>query len=351
MLRTVDEGHPFALERVHLSMPSVVRRQKQATKTVLYTFEGVVPPTSEYSQALQSANVGKFPAIPDSLGTDMYALWGLGSTAIARSIPNVPEFSLFRFIGELRSGMPKLPGASLAKERKLRNSGGEYLNLQFGVLPTVSDLQSFFDILQRPELRAAVKYQLHEEHRVRKTIERGTETTSRPLTALEMSTIPTSFSSGMRGTQTRTTSFEIWSSCSFAYYQVNSLDQLLTDLDRQLGGLGVVPEAIDIYNLVPWSWFVDWFTNFNHVITNLSYLGRDGLYLQRGYLMGHYRDVLTDRQERVLMDAPLSTVGVRTFERKYRVRASPFGFGYTWKDFDPFQLSILGALGVSRMRF
>jgi hypothetical protein len=51
------------------------------------------------------------------------------------------------------------------------------------------------------------------------------------------------------------------------------------------------------------------------------------------------------------MNVPISTTGVRTFERKYRVRASPFGFGLTWKDFDPFQLSILGALGVSRLRF
>jgi hypothetical protein len=33
------------------------------------------------------------------------------------------------------------------------------------------------------------------------------------------------------------------------------------------------------------------------------------------------------------------------------VKASPFGFGLTWKDFDPFQLSILGALGLNRLRF
>lgn len=118
-----------------------------------------------------------------------------------------------------------------------------------------------------------------------------------------------------------------------------------------MGGFGAVPRAIDFWNLIPWTWFVDWFTNINHVITNLSYLGRDGLYLQRGYIMAHYRDVETSSQGRTFMGRPFLTTGVRTFERKYRVRASPFGFGLTWQDFDPFQLSILGALGVNRLRF
>jgi hypothetical protein len=155
----------------------------------------------------------------------------------------------------------------------------------------------------------------------------------------------------MKGTRETISEYRIWSSVSFAYYQANLLDELLADLDRMTGGLGVVPNAVDLWNLIPWSWFVDWFTNINHVLTNLSYLGRDGLYLQRGYLMGHYRERIIDTQSRVFMGTPISTTGVRTFERKYRVRASPFGFGYTWKEFNPFQLSILSALGVSRLRY
>jgi hypothetical protein len=67
--------------------------------------------------------------------------------------------------------------------------------------------------------------------------------------------------------------------------------------------------------------------------------------------MAHYERREVHRSTGLLLDLPFESVGTVVSNRKYRVKASPFGFGYTWKDFDPFQLSILGALGVSRLRF
>jgi hypothetical protein len=350
-VRNLDLGHPLAIERVELTMPSVIHTQVNITRQVKGYYDGVFAPSVDYKNSMNLISMGKFPGIPVELGVDRLALWGLGSTAIARSLPDVPDFSLFRFIGELRAGLPQIPLQALKKEKKLRNVGGEYLNYQFGVAPLVSDVQKLFEQLMDPQLRKHVKHALHEEHRVRKTIDKGRTSSSRALSATEMTVMPSSFTSGMKGTRETISEYRIWSSVSFAYYQANLLDELLADLDRMTGGLGVVPNAVDLWNLIPWSWFVDWFTNINHVLTNLSYLGRDGLYLQRGYLMGHYRERIIDTQSRVFMGTPISTTGVRTFERKYRVRASPFGFGYTWKEFNPFQLSILSALGVSRLRY
>jgi len=351
-LRNVDFGHPFAKESVSISMPSVhhdLRQRNTSTSEVF--FKGIFAPSVSYKNAMSGISAGRFPAIPTALGTDKLALWSLGSTAIAKSLPDVPEFSLFRFVGELREGLPKIPLKTLANEKKLRNAGGEYLNYQFGIAPLISDLQKFLEAVQHPKLRAAVKRQLFEEHRVRKTIDKGTETSTRALTSTETNSLSLLNASGIKGTLTTRSSFEIWSSCSFAYHQVNMLDRLLDELDNATLGLGVTPTAIDIWNLVPWSWLVDWFTNFNHVITNLSYLGRDGLYLQRGYIMGHFIDEEITHQERVQCGTPITSTGVRTFDRKYRVHASPFGFGITWKDFSPFQLAILGSLGVSRLKF
>jgi len=343
-----DIGHPFALERVEMTMPQVAYI-RDPVQDFYRGHDGVIPPTTAYKVAMQSIAKGKFPALPSSLGTDRVALWGLGSTAIARSIPDIPEFSLFRFVGELREGLPKIPLKLLAKERKLRNVGGEYLNVQFGVMPMISDLQKFLEALQHPALRSAVKHQLNEEFRVRKVIDKGTNSVTRSTTATERATVSNLTASS--GYVTTVSKFRIWSSCSFAYYQVTALDRLLDDLDNQLGGLGAVPTAIDMWNLLPWSWLIDWFTNFNHVITNLSYLGRDGLYLQRGYIMGSFSDVETSHSSGILYGNGVSTTGVRTFERKYRVRASPFGFGLSWADFSPFQLSILGSLGLNRLKF
>jgi hypothetical protein len=345
----VDMGHPFAKESVTLTMPSVVNVVVPVDKTLNKGFYGVYAPTVNYGTAMRNIAAGKFPGLPEGLGVDRAYLWSLGSTAIAKSIPDVPEFSLFRFIGELKGGLPKIPMQLLAKEKKLRNAGGEYLNVQFGILPLVSDLQNFLEALQNPALRSAVKHQLHEENRVRKVIDKGSTSTtvSTPSAQLVTATNQTQ----QTGYATTVKKYRIWSSCSFAYYQVVALDQLLSELDIRLGGLGAVPSAIDIWNLLPWSWLVDWFMNINHVITNLSYLGKDGLYLQRGYIMGHYTEEIKSFQTGLIFGKRCSTTGVQTFDRKYRVRASPFGFGYTWKDFDPFQLSILGALGVSRLRF
>jgi len=349
-LRSIDYGHPLAIERVSLSMPTCMKTQVQITKAVKGYFSGVYAPTIQYLNDMSNISKGRFPAIPSSLGADQAYLFSLGSTAIAKSIPDVPDFSLFRFIGELSVGLPKIPLKTLAKQKKFREVGGEYLNVQFGLLPTAKDVQKLIEQLANPQLRAAVKRQMFSEHRVRTTIDKGKSTSTRTLSGSEMSSIPSSYSSGITGKETVSQEYRIWSSISFIQCQASLLDSLLTELDQQLGGLGVVPEVIDVWNLIPWSWFVDWFTNFNHVITNISYLGRDGLIMQRGYVMATYRDVVTTTQSRMFMGTPISTTGVRTFERKYRVKASPFGFGLTWKDFDPFQLSILAALGVSRFK-
>jgi hypothetical protein len=347
-LRNLDIGGPLAIERSWLSLPNVGAWQNKSTTLPRGTF-GVWAPTTSYKNAMLRTGQGELPSIPASLGISRADLRALGSTAIAKSLPDVPEFSLFRFVGELKAGLPKVPLAVLAKERKLRSVGDEYLNYQFGIAPTLGDLEKLYKRLQDPALRSSIRHVLGEEHRVRKTIDKDSSTTTRTLSGTEMTSIE-----GLTqatGSQTVTSKYRIWSSCSFVYFQANRLDRLITELDERLGGLGVFPTAIDFWNLTAWSWLVDWFVNFNHVITNLSYLGRNGLHLQRGYLMAHYEYREESRVSGLIWGTPATTVGVLHQERKYRIAASPFGFGYTWKDFSPFQLSILGALGVSRLRF
>jgi len=350
-LRNLDVGGPLCIEKTTLTAPTYV----DITKPYFSSqrgYLGWLSPSVKYSSWMTDAgkNTPALPAIPPELGIDRSSLRALGSTAIAKSIPDIPDFSLFRFIGELRAGLPKIPMKTLLKEKKLSSVGDEYLNYQFGIAPTLGDLEKFFKLVQDPALRSAVKHVLHEEHRVRKTLDKGKTESIRSMTSTESNSIATS--SGRAGTIKTIESYKIWSSISFVYHQANLLDQLLADLDERLGGFGIVPNAIDLWNLTAWSWLVDWFVNFNHVITNLSYLGKDGLRMQRGYLMASY----SKREEHFqsgtfLSGVPYRTLGVVEHERKYRIAASPFGFGYTWKEFSPFQLSILGSLGVSRLRF
>ncbi|DAD51981.1 maturation protein, partial [ssRNA phage Gerhypos.1_25] len=351
MYRNIDWGHSMALERAEISSPSRLDVIQPIVPGTDYYFKGFAPPTVTYGNMMRNLSLGRPLVIPSNLGLDRLALYGYGSSAIAKSIPDIPDFSLPRFIGELREGLPKVPLTILGSERKVRSAGGEYLNLQFGLMPTVSDLQKLFQLLMSPRANDFIRHNLDEEFRVRKVLDKGESTVNTNLTGTsEMYTLYQYLSRNDKVTSTRTQSYRIWSSCTFKYYQVHQLQNLISDLEKQLG-MGVIPTAIDFWNLIPWSWFVDWFTNFNDVVTNLSYLGRSGLHLQRGYIMGTFKDEEVLRHTGTINGVPYDTVGTISYERKYRVRASPFGFGLTWKEFNAFQTSILGALTISRLRF
>lgn len=349
-LRDLDLGHHMALEKVSLSMPKEIREKALIGGSTYYHYEGPLNPSVTYSQQLQAMGAGRAIPLPSDLGADYFYLTGLGSTAIKKSIPDIPDFSLPRFLGELREGLPKVPLTIIRSEKKLRSAGGEYLNFQFGLMPTAADVQKLIQLLFSPHAKDYIRRELDKEFRVRKLLDKGQAITTTDLSGSWEANTVSGFVGTPRLIRQRTQSYRIWSSVTFKQLQVNRLQELINDLERQVG-VGIVPTAIDLWNLVPWSWFVDWFTNFNHVITNLSYLEKNGLYLKYGYVMGTFEDVVTDVQTRSIGSSIHTTSGTAHYLRKYRVGASPFGFGLTWKDFDPFQLSILGALGISRLRF
>lgn len=144
-----------------------------------------------------------------------------------------------------------------------------------------------------------------------------------------------------------------WFSGAFTYYlpdsdELGGLGRLALEADRLFG---VVPDIADLWNLIPWSWLVDWFVNVGPVLQNLANYSKYGLVMPYGYMMEHtiveYQytftpSVKTDK----IVGGGVNLVIVD--ETKKRVQASPFGFGVTWDGFNPGQLAILAALGLSR---
>jgi len=117
---------------------------------------------------------------------------------------------------------------------------------------------------------------------------------------------------------------------------------------------GVIPTPEVVWELTPWSWAVDWFTNVGDVMSNVSSFITDGLVLQYGYIMEHTR-VFGE----IVCTVPPSQVGQygltggvlkRTYVREYktRIHADPYGFGIDDTTLTKRQLSILGALGLSK---
>jgi hypothetical protein len=240
-----------------------------------------------------------------------------------------------------------------------RQASSEYLNYQFAISPTMNDLRSFATAVRTHDkvLKQYIKDSGKPIHRrynfpqQRSTVI-TTETGKNPA-GLD----PQFVASPGTLTKTVTTVTDRWFSGSFTYYleKGNSAFQksvYYAQLSNRLFGTTLTPEVV--WNLAPWSWAADWFTNVGDVLHNVSQFQSDGLVLRHGYVMEHLHITTEYRLDGyVLKHLSGNSPGpplIQTFtqERKVRVKATPFGFGINFAALSPRQLAIITALGISR---
>lgn len=292
----------------------------------------------------------------------------MGATAIARCKPTNSVANVSVSLGEiLFQGLPKLFGASLWKDRTLAaKASNEYLNAEFGWKPLTSDIKDVAYAAANSD-RILSQYEKNAGQVVRRRYAFPVEVTeedvligpsngdtnspgwftnsltdsSRPMPNLRRKTI---------------TKRSVWFSGAFTYHLpagYNSRIGLVSAAAKaqNLLGLEFTPETV--WNLAPWSWAIDWFSNAGDVVSNLSDWSTDGLVMKYGYIMEH-----VVRDDIYYLDGPSqfrfdrgripATVTVHQ-EVKRREAASPFGFGVTWEQFTPRQLAITAALGITRV--
>lgn len=280
-----------------------------------------------------------------------------GTTAIARIIPTNPLTGVVVTLGELRrEGIPSLLGANTWQARTLRarEAGSDYLNYQFGWLPLVSEIRGFADTVIRSDeiVRKYVAESgklLHRRYTfptsLSTTVEE--ETGHYPLPAFQVGFWNST------GKRTKITSIreESWFEGAFTYHLPPSgTRERDLAIARKLYGTELTPEVV--WNLTPWTWAVDWFSNAGDVIHNVSRFSQDGLVMPYGYMMNRK----TIRVEYQLTGARTKygnrEVNCRqrfTTTVKQRRKATPWGFGLDpLLDFSTRQWSILVALGLSR---
>jgi len=75
--------------------------------------------------------------------------------------------------------------------------------------------------------------------------------------------------------------------------------------------LGANPTPMDLYNLTPWSWLVDWFTGMGDYLGAIQYINSDRSTFNYGFLTGHLRgqvktvlDTLLGSEDRVIFLPP-----------------------------------------------
>jgi len=267
--------------------------------------------------------------------------------------PNSPIVDAPVALGELyRDGIPPAPGLSTWREttRSAKNAGDEYLNVEFGWKPLVSDLKKFVKAV-RDSHKIIESYRANANHGILRSRELPTKHETQTYTG-NFVVLPSKANVFASGGSTVTIEQRVWFKGHFKYYLPTG-DDLLSRMYRyykyanKLYGVRITPDVV--WNLAPWSWAVDWFVDVGTVIENISSMGPDGVAAFDAWLMH------TSRKE-VTSYATVNSKGivgpltrVTGWEYKRRRKATPFGFGLSSiQDFTPRQYSIALALGLSR---
>jgi hypothetical protein len=307
---------------------------------------------------------------PSASSSSDSALSAWGAKAIAQCKPTNSVADLSTFLGEVvREGVPKLIGASLWKDKAKagrKMPAEEFLNYQFGWKPIANEISATALAIWRAETTMR-QFQRDSGKNVRRRFEFPSEYTRSVDTVWDQ--VPATdlgYSSGRlykpvphtgRVVRTREVFRRRWFSGQFTYHlpsSGNTYDSMARSalMAKKTLGLSLTPDTV--WNLAPWSWAVDWFTNAGDVISNLTDWAVYGLCLRYGYIMEHTiaRDTYTyvggSKGAGFKRTEYLPPPIILEVETKIRRKANPFGFGLTWNGLSPIQLAIAAALGITR---
>ncbi|DAD52089.1 TPA_asm: maturation protein [ssRNA phage Gephyllon.3_18] len=119
---------------------------------------------------------------------------------------------------------------------------------------------------------------------------------------------------------------------------------------RQIDIYGLRINPYHLYQVIPWSWAIDWVTNAGDYVRNFSDMIDDSLTAVYFYVMANKTVRKTVSYEIPFHSGPVSLSFSRNWEMKQRLGAnSPYGFSLTWKDLSPRQIAIAAALGITRL--
>jgi len=303
------------------------------------------------------------PKVPfDVIGSTEYDPSSLAASAYSKMRPDKPDFSAINSIYELRE-LPDLTWLLKGKLKNAKDLGKLHLTGQFGILPLLSDAKKLLTLQQKIQKHMAQLYR-DSGRRIRRRINLG-ESISDPVilasnynvgsTGVSPSFVTQYYSQLPRATYTQYTSVRSWASAEFRYHLPAGPTDMAYNakLKRYLAGV-TLPSASQLYNAIPWSWLLDWFTNVGDVVDNLnvSIVGR--LAANHFYVMQEYSNrIVTDTTVGFYRrnGTPVLFRGHSSATKfsKNRVVGDPFGFHTKQSSLSGMQLGILGALGISKL--
>lgn len=312
---------------------------------------------------------------------------GYGATGWAQASPVKPDHAFGASLLELREGVPVLSSihrmwkqaemfrdfarngrlirlfstSSWARREAARLLAGGYLTYEFDYKPFESDVRDLVDVC------------INSSNRYESFVRQGSKGTRRKRIVLQdhasvievtnrtygpAVVLPTqAYSSKGTYTRTRDTHRKVWFSGSFLWPAIRRDTELSRARDKMLQfqvdyGLDLTPRTL--WQVVPWSWLVDWTTNMGDCVSNLSDIVSLGLCCRHAYVMAQVSSTvehsfvgccLSD-QDKTNLD------GSQTIQylSQQRMHALPFGFTFNnpLSTYSADQWAILAALGVSK---
>lgn len=356
-----DTGHEFFTRKDYIvdSHPTVAIRQVNSTGS-----------GSHYTghMSLRVLNTGSFPTTDVSTGD----LQGFGRQAIAQTVPTAPEASLAAFLGEIKERLPQLIGFQTFRNGiSPQTMGGEYLNYEFGVMPTVKDIETLtFNLISAHKLIDQMKRDSGRPVRRGLTLQEGQThqdlgRISGAFYNLQMGVLPgygsltTAFTDGGYSVSSSDLiSTKIWFSGAYTYHLAEAHDFLgkMTQYEQLANRLLGTRITLDtVWQLTPWSWLLDWFTDLGTFFKNVTLLSSDSTVLRYGYVMHETRAIRTHVAAGIRpASGQTSTVPSRVTADyishvKRRIKATPYGFDSNLGNLSPRRWAILGALGLTKV--
>jgi hypothetical protein len=302
---------------------------------------------------------GKFlMSIPwPSAMSAVYSPADWAAEAYSRMKPTAPEFSVLNSIYEMKD----LPSLLQLRARNLKDLGKLHLNGQFGYLALLRDVRNLVQTQRLAQKRLAQLLRDNGRPVRRRVVLRAEEIDEGTVIGdlwgyhTPGNLVTAFFSHAPNQFTRRVYTDKIWASARFRYWLPGGPRDIAWRrrmLARLYGGM---PTPSVLYNMIPWSWLVDWFTNLGSVIENLDAgvadrLAADYFYVMREVKRTHTSDRKVGFYEQDT-GQKISVGGVAQGSSfsKVRIMGNPFGVGLNQEGLSPMQLSILGALGLSRL--
>lgn len=257
-------------------------------------------------------------------------------------------------LGQAFAEAKDIPDLFKVRLKEFKDLGGNYLNYQFGWVPFVKDLKDWLNSIRNMDQQLA-KLKRNNGRWIKSHGELFCN--ENHTSDLYLYVTPSNGLTIQDKSREVKTFDRCWFSGSFRYYIPGITDGSWgkLKLTSKLWGLELTPSLA--YELMPWSWLIDWFGNVGDVISNYTSINYDNMASRYAYVMRHTK---TTEICKATVKAAYSEWGKPTdysihrlstvvdAETKCRAAASPFGFNLEMADFSNYQLSILTALGISR---